>query len=201
MAILKRTDQIAPDAAKLDDIAVLERSFSDPRAFEVLVNRYQDGFLRASYRVVRSREEAEDITQEVFVKIYLRGRKFQKQEGATFKSWAYKILLNTAYTHWRRQKKRELPLGEFFDVLLYEQAFYKHRAELASFNRRDMVESALEEIPKDLAELLRMHYFEGYSYRDISFKTGLTVSALKMRLYRARQKFRDYFLKVSKSQS
>lgn len=199
MAFGREKGGVPPPAAGLDDQSVLKLSFSEPRAFEALVDRYQDGFLRTARKVVRSREEAEDIVQEAFVKIYFRGRTFKKQKDATFKSWAYRILLNTAYSHYRARQRREVPLEEFFDTLLYEEAVHRARAQLADINRREMVSRALKRLPQDLAELLRQHYFDGYSYQDISFETGLTVSALKMRLWRARKQFREYFLEIAQS--
>jgi len=200
MAFLTKTGSTAKERArKLDDAAVLERSFTDPRAFEVLVDRYQDGFLRSAQKIVHSRQDAEDIVQEAFVKIYFNGKKFKKQKGATFSSWAYKVLLNTAYSRYRKLKKKEVPLEEFFDSVFYERATQEHKAHLASLNTKETVEATLAEMPTDMADLLRLHYFEGYSYRDISFSTGLTTSALKTRLYRARKLFKDYFLKVSET--
>lgn len=197
MAFLRGGERMSPPLADLDDKSVLELSFSNPRAFEAIVDRYQDGFLRTAHRIVRSREEAEDVVQEAFVKIYFRGETFKDKKGATFQSWAYRILLNVAYTHYRKSRRREVPLEEFFDVILYQQSVAISREEMEDLNRRETVAKALNHLPQDLAEILRLHYFEGYSYKDISFETGLTVSALKTRLWRARKQFRDYFLKIS----
>lgn len=193
----RKDREVVPPTVRIDDQSVLKLSFSNPRAFETLVERYQDGFLRTADKVVRSREEAEDIVQETLVKIYFKGKKFKKQEGATFKSWAYRILLNTAYSHYRKRQRREVPLDEFFDTLLYERSVSEQRERLEDLNRQETVKRALEQLPGDLAELLRLHYFDGYSYKDISFETGLTLSALKMRLWRARKQFREYFLETA----
>ena len=87
------------------DEELLRKSLDDPRLFGVLIDRYQTAFLRKAIGIVRSREEAEDITQEAFTKIYLNAGKFQKLPGIEFKSWAWRILVNTALTHYRKLKK------------------------------------------------------------------------------------------------
>jgi len=174
------------------DEVILRRSLVNPSLFSLIVERYQDGFLRSAYRVVRSTEEAEDIAQEAFIKIYKNGKKFKVQPGASFKSWAYKILMNTAFTRYRKLKKKDVNLEEFFDVILYEGAKNAQRAELTQLETKNRVELALAEIPDELANLIKLHYFEGYSYDDISSMLGLPISTLKMRLYRARNIVKKY---------
>lgn len=182
----------SPVIKAIADEVILERSLKNPSFFEIIVDRYQDGFLRTAYRVVRSREEAEDIVQEALVKLYRNGKKFQKRPGINFKSWAYKILMNTAFTHYRKLQKREINLDEFFDVILFDNAGDRVENPQKRLENRDFVERALAQIPTELAELLRLHYFEGFSYEDISLKTSLPISTLKMRLYRARKLVKKY---------
>lgn len=182
----------SPEIKAIADEVVLERSFKNPNFFEILVDRYQDGFLRTAYRVVHSRENAEDIVQETFVKVYKNGRKYKKVPGATFKSWAYRILMNTAFTHYRKLKRREVSLDEFFDVILYENTNQKTENPHKRLEQRDEVERALGNIPAELAELIRLHYFDGFSYDDISNQKNIPVSTLKMRLYRARKIVKKY---------
>src|SRR3989344_3081046 len=92
----------------MKDEEILRASLSEPALFEILVEKYQEPLMRAAWRVVRSREEAEDIVQEAFVKMYKNAEKFEKLEGIEFKSWAYKVTINTAITHYRRLKKGEI---------------------------------------------------------------------------------------------
>ena len=75
------------ETARADE-ELLKLSLEDPRYFSMIVDKYQDAFFRAAVRVVKQKEEAEDIVQEAFTKIYMNAPKFQKQEGASFKSWA-----------------------------------------------------------------------------------------------------------------
>lgn len=165
------------------------QSLASPRLFEKLVEKYQDSFLRTAQRVLNSREEAEDAVQDAFVKIYLNARKFKKQEGVEFKSWAFKILFNTALTRYRRQKKFRSE-AEYNDALLSVQDAgadldFKKREE------RDLIESVFAQMPDDLGLILRRHYLEDTPYAEISASTGMTVGAIKMKLFRARKLFKN----------
>ena len=98
--------------AEAKDEAILTASLRNPNLFGVLVDRYQDAFMRSAQRVVKTREDAEDIVQEAFTKIYKNAKKFKKQEGIEFKSWAYKVLVNTC-TRFIKKKKKQAVSMEF----------------------------------------------------------------------------------------
>src|SRR4051812_3634121 len=89
------------------DEDVLYRSVEYPGAFGVLVDRYQKEFLRKVQRIVRNKDDAEDVVQDAFVKIYKNAHTFEVQEGAQFSSWAYKILLNTCFTFCKKRKREQ----------------------------------------------------------------------------------------------
>ena len=176
------------NAEALQDEELLSESLKNPSLFGVLVERYQDAFIRAAGRVVNQKEEAEDIVQEAFTKIYLNAGKFQKQEGASFKSWAYKIVLNTAFTHYRKLQKHRERGVEFEDPFIVEQVLASQVEEIPI--DRHVIMAAMEELPQDLRSLLTMHYLDDLAYKDIAKKNKTTVSAIKMKLFRARAAFK-----------
>src|SRR4051812_18052933 len=97
------------------DEELLALSVSHPSLFALLVRKYEQPFLRKALSIVKGQEEAEDVVQEAFTKIYINAAKFKKQEGAQFSSWGYRILINTALTHYAKKKKewqREAQLDE-----------------------------------------------------------------------------------------
>ena len=94
-----------PSSEGMKDEEILLASLKEPAFFELLVEKYHEPLMRAAWRVVRGREEAEDIVQEAFVKMYKNAHKFEKYEGIEFKSWAYKVTINTAITHYRKLKR------------------------------------------------------------------------------------------------
>ena len=173
--------------ANLRDEEVLERSIAMPSLFAVLVERYQDAFLRKAESVVRSREEAEDIVQETFTKIYFNARRFKTVEGASFKSWGYKILMNTTFTHYQKLKKKgaaHVELDPEFYETLPDPANYSHEETM-----RDYVASFLSRMPMQLARPLSLHFIDEYSQKEIAEMEGTTVSAIKTKIYRAKREF------------
>src|ERR1700690_2310389 len=97
----------------LSDAEVLARSQKDPDLFALLVCRYEAPLLRRAKAILFSPEDAEEVVQDAFTKMYLYADKYHAQEGASFSSWAYTILNRVAYTKYRaksieRGKRAEL---------------------------------------------------------------------------------------------
>jgi len=180
-----RKDKLAESQSWRDEV-VLTASLRNPNLFGVLVDRYQDAFLRAAQRVVRTREDAEDIVQEAFAKIYKNAKKFKKQEGIEFKSWAYKVLLNTSFSHYQRLKKKQGVSMEFFETYKYEVIDEKDNLKL-SVETKDLIQKILADLPSELKRIVEMHYLKDMSYETISKQDGLTIAAIKMRLFRGRK--------------
>ncbi len=176
-------------AAEMRDEEILRASQREPAMFEMLVERYQQPLLRAALRVLRGREEAEDIVQEAFVKIYKNAGKFEKYDGIEFKSWAYKIAINTAITHYRKLKR-----GEFLtdDPAVFEAIDEESPDTRYSFaaDAKTAVAGALAKMPDHLQSVLRRYYFEDKSYRVIAEEENISIPTLKMRLFRAKKLFK-----------
>lgn len=173
------------------DEIVLKAALQKPWLFKILIKRYEEAFLRKAKTVVRDEKESEDVVQETFVKIYRYGKNFEKRAGIEFKSWAYKILMNTAFTHYTKLQKEGGKM-EFQDFLaageLHPQDNY--------FSKQEMVESvraALSKMPLALGNALRAYYFDDKSYEDIARDENITLPALKMRLFRAKRIFKKHF--------
>ena len=177
------------DPAALKDEDILRRSMGEPAIFEILVERYQEPLLRAALRVVRNREEAEDIVQEAFVKMYKNADKFEKLDGIEFKSWAYKVAINTAITHYRKLKRGDVAVEdpEVFQEIGDET--FESRFSFAA-DAKAAVARALEQMPAHLQSVLRRYYLEDKSYRMIADEEGISIPTLKMRLFRAKKLFR-----------
>lgn len=170
--------------AKDEDI--LTASLRNPNLFGVLVDRYQDAFLRSAQRVVKTREDAEDIVQEAFAKIYKNAKKFKKQAGIEFKSWAYKVLVNTSYTFYQRIKKKQAVSMEFFETYKYDIIDEKNNLK-TDLETKEIVAKVLLELPEELKKIVEMHYLQDLAYETISKKEKLTIPAIKMRLFRGRK--------------
>lgn len=171
------------------DEDILLESLERPELFEYIVERYNCAFLRKAQYILKSREEAEDTVQDAFAKIYLYAHKFKEQEGASFKSWAYKILINTALTRYQKQKKlrqRTADLDpEFYEILPDKVSQFE------DMEVYDYVVQTLERIPETLRKALEMHFLKGLSQQEIADEEGTSVGAIKTRVHRAKEAFRE----------
>jgi len=177
------------DISSKSDEEILALSVKHPTFFEVLLERYQQAFLRKALVVVKTKEDAEDVVQETFVKIYRNADKFEIQEGASFKSWGYKILLNTSFTKYQKLKKKR---GSFAELPpeLYEIIPDKDADSMEKKVLRDDISSILSQMPKHLAQALHLHFIEGRPHKEIAEKEGVSVSAIKTRVHRAKKEFK-----------
>ncbi|MBI4132795.1 MAG: sigma-70 family RNA polymerase sigma factor [Candidatus Sungbacteria bacterium] len=196
---LLTTDEASPETtpplAAIPDEIILHSAQEKPALFSILIDRYQAPFLRLAQRVVRDRGDSEDIVQEAFIKIYRYAHRFKKGQDRKFSSWAYKIVLNTAITHYHKAKKREWllpdPAGSGMDPTA-DEAHAQFRALVLDRETEAVVHSVLEVMPEELAGLLRAYYLEDKSYQTIAVREGISIGALKMKLFRARKLFKKF---------
>lgn len=184
------------DIKNQPDEEILRVSLENPSLFSILVEKYQLPFLRKAQGIVHSKEAAEDIVQETFTKMYLHANKFKKQEGIEFKSWAWRILVNTSLTHYRKLKKTFGDVS-FLDEILAKDPDGEEDLGLPVENaldkddRLDLIKEAIEMLPAESAELVKAHYIEDRPYEEIAKKHGISIGALKMKLFRARKVLRE----------
>src|SRR5690606_13425945 len=175
-------------AGDLPDEEILRRSRSEPWLFAVLLDRYQEPFLRKARGILHKEEDAEEVVQDAFTKIYLNATRFTPQEGASFSSWAYRILMNTAFTRYQKLVKegqRFTRIDPDFEKFLGDNGLHTGlRLD------QDMVERILNKMPGHLAAVLRLHYIERWSQADIAELEGEEVGAVKARVHRAKAVFR-----------
>lgn len=182
--------------AEKSDEDILALSVSNPGAFGVLIDRYQGALLRKAVTVLRNREDAEDVVQETFTKIYVHASSFQTKEGASFSSWAYKILLNTSFTLYQKRKRERTFRGdidpEFFAMLPDKESRTFEKESVS-----DYVASVISRMPRDLGRVLTLHFLDGFPQADIARLEGVTVGAVKTRVHRAKKIFRDISTTIS----
>ena len=176
------------NANELTDEEVLACSQKEPWLFAVLLDRYQDAFMRKARSIIHNDLDAEEIVQDAFTKIYLNAHKFEIRDGAKFSSWGYRILMNTAFTVYQKRVKegqRFVNIDPEFEQLIGE------RSEHSGFEeQRDGIDRVLERMPGHFAKVLRWHYLERWSHQDIANETGETVGTIKARIHRAKASFR-----------
>jgi len=177
------------DLHELKDQEILRASLKEPALFEILMERYQEPLARAAWRIVRNPQEAEDIVQEAFVKMYKNADKFEKLEGIEFKSWAYKVTINTAITHYRKLKRGEF-LSEDPTVFEEPEKEFADARFSAVADAKVAVAKVLDQMPGHLRSVLHRYYLEDKSYKTIASEEKISIPTLKMRLFRAKRLFR-----------
>ncbi len=181
------TEAENPNPTGLTDEEVLQLSKVEPSYFKIIISRYEAAFLRRARKILHNRLEAEDVVAETFTKIYFKSSQFKVQPGATFNSWAYKILTTTALSYYRRLARR----GAMEIYLTNEELARLGRQTDDSPGWRDYIASVLVRMPLTLARVLALHYLEDRSQAEIAGRLGLSLAAVKTRIYRAKQSFRE----------
>lgn len=176
------------EAENWEDERLLLESQTSPWLFEILVNRYQEPFFRKVLSIVHNQLDAEEVVQDAFIKIYINANKYEPQLGAKFSSWAYRILINTAFTRYQKLIKA----GQRFVNVdpEIEQLFGEEKEHSAFAYKRDGIERILERLPKHLSLVLRLHYLDRWSHQDIADETGENVGTIKARIHRAKAAFK-----------
>ncbi len=158
----------------------------DERPFQELVRRYQSTVWRVCYSSFQNAQDAEDMTQEVFLKVY---RKLDTFEGrSTFKTWIYRIAINTCRNEIRYRSRRpqeaSSAIEEMADFLPSPATTDSEWQRLA---QRERLAQALTHLRAEEYEILRLKDIEERPYADITNMLGIGLSAAKMRTQRARQ--------------
>ncbi|MFZ2500595.1 MAG: RNA polymerase sigma factor [Minisyncoccia bacterium] len=180
------------DFGVLTDAEVLARSKREPELFVVLVRRYEAALLRRAKVILWSPEDAEEVVQDAFTKMYLYADKYQPQAGASFSSWMYTILNRVAYTRYATLRKeggqRAVLEPEHYESLPDARAEF-----LEDLSIRDEVVSALATLPETAARFLRLQFIEGKSQEEIAEKEQLSIPAVKTRIHRAKKLFKQVY--------
>lgn len=189
LSLDSQNDGVAPEMADED---LLAASVAQPSLFVQLVRKYEAAFLRKAQSIVKDPQEAEDVVQEAFTKIYLNAAKFQKQDGASFSSWGYRIVINTALTHYAKHKKEGMQRADL-DEEIWALIPDKNLRQFEKKEFMDEVASVLARMPAPFARALHMFFIEGKSQEEMALAEGVSVGAVKTRVHRAKNEFRRIY--------
>lgn len=186
LADIMTFSSFAEEAETLSDAHLLARSSREPELFAILVRRYEAALLRRARRILWSPEDAEEVVQDAFTKIYLYADTYQTQEGASFSSWMYTILNRVAYTRYVHERKQGAHRSELTPEH-YESLPDAHAEFLEDLSLRDEVSMALAKLPETAAKILRLQFIEGKSQEEIAVSEKLSIPAVKTRIHRAKK--------------
>ena len=168
-----------------DDELVHRARDGDDASFGLLVERYYPRFLRYAIRMLGSRADAEEAVQDTFVRAHRSLARYEAR--AQFDAWLYRILMNRCRTSGAKNRR-------------LDRIFVPYDVESGNAPAPDStelqwevdVQGALMRLAPDAREALLLKFVEDRSYEDIADLTGVGVSALKMRVKRAREQLRGY---------
>ena len=168
-----------------NDLFYIQRvKAGDIRAFSSIVSNYQKMVFAIVLKIVPNREDAEDIMQEIFVKVFKSLNQYR--EESEFSTWLYRIAYNTTISELRKRKISYVPINEN----LYsdnEPLVEEEELDLANIQLQ-YLDEALKKLPPDEIFLVTLYYFKEQSIDAISKISHLSVANVKVKLYRIRKK-------------
>lgn len=181
------------DYKNTEEAALVRRAqAADQMAFREIVERYQSKVFSIIYGILRNHNDAEDIAQQVFTKVYFSIKNFDFRSSLL--TWIYKITVNECYDYLRKKKVRKLVYESDFteeDSLRMENsepAKDQKQPVDVSLAQRDLVLKLLARLPEEERNLLLLKEVEGHSVEELARMTGINENTIKVKLFRARQK-------------
>lgn len=168
-------------SAGLEDRLALRCRAGDNAAFDELVSNYQLRLFRFAFRLLKDRAEAEDAVQETFLRVY-RALDTYRPDGF-FSSWIYRITLNECRRR-LRGRRPTLPL----EYSMVSDTHPDPQAAVMTNERHRQLRFALETLPEHYRIVMVLFYFEDMSVDEISRTLGISISAVKVRLHRGRDR-------------
>ncbi len=169
---------------KTDYIIALLKD-KNSKGIELLLNRYQDYIYTIVFRVVKNTLVAEEVCQDVFMKIF---HSIHKYDGkAKFTSWMYSIAYHAAIDAYRKKKHQFIPISnENQDKFMTVSTENK----LNQANHREVIDLALEQLEPREASLITLFYFDEMTVKELSKILSETESNIKVKLFRVRKKLK-----------
>lgn len=168
----------------------------DPEAFAALVSRYQRTVLNVVFRYIGNRAIAEELTQDVFVRVYRARETYERK--AKFETWLYRIVFNlcvNASEYGKRRRAASLdevsPEGERRSAAVTDPGSTTPLEEVEREEMRTRVQEAIEQLPEQQRAALIMSRYQGMQYQQVAEALNTSEEAIKSLLFRARDNLRQ----------
>jgi RNA polymerase sigma factor (sigma-70 family) len=167
-----------------DDLYYIEKVINGQNhCFSYIVEKYKDIVFSIALKVLRNRDEAEEMAQEVFIKVYKSLHKFRGT--SKFSTWLYSVTYNHCISHTRKKKYEVSSLD---DIQVQEEADDIHFDGFTDEERKEYLEAALKKLPAEDYTLVMLYYYKDQSVDEVAAATHLSTSNVKVKLHRARKK-------------
>ena len=170
-----------------DDSVWVNRTLAgDQKAFALLVDRHKNMVFSIALKVLRNREEAEEIAQDCFVKAYQSLKTYKGD--AKFSTWLYRIVYNASISHTRKRKQEFVEMIEHISDNMTEDEIVANLDTVSSDQQAELLKKAIDRLPADESAIITLFYNKEMSVDDISGITGLSEANVKVKLHRIRKK-------------
>ena len=180
---------------RMSDVSYIEKVLNgETGCFARLLERYSKQVFTLIVKIVGNREDAEELTQDVFVKVY--GSLSQFRRESSFPTWIYRIAYNMAISATRKKKMDTLPIDELLLSEAPDEPDDTFFEDVDAEMRFTFLHRALERLSPDERAIILFFYKENQSIEDIALITGLTASNVKTKICRIRKKLYVYIKKM-----
>src|SRR5271169_2240914 len=179
------------DSRAEDSTIIADALAGHDRAYQRLMDKYHDAIFNFIYRMVRDREQVEDLTQEAFIKAFASLKSFNEEYA--FSTWLYKIATNNSIDHIRKKKLQMFSIDKPIESKDSDFTFelpddsYEADRELISDQRSVMLNEAIEQLPEKYRLVIRLRHVEERSYEEIAKMLKLPIGTVKAHIFRARE--------------
>jgi RNA polymerase sigma-70 factor (ECF subfamily) len=171
---------------KPDDYLIDKVIKGENNAYAELVDRYKQMVYTLAYKIVKNREDAEEVAQDTFVKAYNALNDFKGD--SKFSTWLYKIAYYRSLDYLKKNKRRvettKIDISEEYNIASLDDALDALEAK----DRTEIIKHAIQKLPGEDSVLITLYYFETLSMNEISKVMGISSNTIKVRLFRGRKR-------------
>jgi len=175
----------------------------DTQSFAKIVDKYKDMVYTISIKILRNKEDAEEVAQDTFVKVYNSLKNFRKE--SKFSSWIYRIAYNTAISRVRKEKKKKADISlddkEYIKDNITINHITKTLEPLEAEERHLYLHKAINSLSTNEQLAVNLFYLEEKSVKEIEEITSWSTSNVKTQLFRARKKLYNKLNQLLKNET
>jgi RNA polymerase sigma-70 factor (ECF subfamily) len=178
--------------SRKEDSMLIKRALArDQKAFHKLRFKYYDAIFKLINRMIRNREEVEDLTQEAFIKAFTSLNRFDNQYS--FSTWLYKIATNNSIDYIRKKKLQTFSINKPIESEESDYSFelpdtnLEPDQELIASQRKKMLDEAMNSLPLKYRQVILMRHVDEKEYQEIAKTLKLPLGTIKAHIFRARE--------------
>ena len=161
----------------------------DSKAFAVLVDRYKHMVFTLAMKILKNKEESEEVSQDVFVKVYQAIRTFKGD--SKFSTWLYKIAYYRSLDYLKKQNRSLKTSSMDAEVEYHLPSIENTLDALEASERKKTIKRAIDKLAEDDAVVITLHYYEELSLKEIAKIMGIEANTVKVRLFRSRKRLAE----------